>query len=224
VVQLLLDLPSLNDLWKIALAVVPIGLLLAALTNAWLSARNERRRSQPVVIAHDEGGKPFSGEMGGWVTRSCLTNEGGGPAFNVRSGIEIDGHRFPLRGVKDGQPRAEGRASLWRVVRVGERLPPIPTAGSRQSDGAFLIVVDSETMAAIGKNRGSKMHWCRYENAYGQTWETRNPVDPAGEGTRAHWAETTPDFDAPEVTAKSLRRLRKRVDLALRPVGAPALH
>lgn len=26
----------------------------------------------------------------------------------------------------------------------------------------------------------------------------------SGEGTRAHWAATTPGFDAPEVTAKSM--------------------
>jgi hypothetical protein len=31
-----------------------------------------------------------------------------------------------------------------------------------------------------------------------------DPPGPNGEGTRAHWAATTPDFDAPEVTAKSL--------------------
>jgi hypothetical protein len=31
---------------------------------------------------------------------------------------------------------------------------------------------------------------------------------PGGEGTLAHWAETTPGFDAPEVAAKSLARGR----------------
>jgi hypothetical protein len=31
---------------------------------------------------------------------------------------------------------------------------------------------------------------------------------PSGEGTLAHWAETTPGFDAPEVAAKSLARGR----------------
>src|SRR4051812_44942172 len=48
------DLPPANELWKYALAAVPLGALLVAMTNAWLAARNERRRSQPVVIAHDE--------------------------------------------------------------------------------------------------------------------------------------------------------------------------
>lgn len=164
-------------MWKVLLAAVPVGLLVAAAVNVWLSARNERRRTQPVLIAHEVRGAPFAGELGGWVYRSYLTNEGGGPAFNARSGIRIGRHRFPFRGVKDGKPILEGRASRWRVVAVGERLP---------SDGGIPIVIDSVTMVGLrksGKREEKRVHWCRYENAYGHTWETRNPVDPAANMT-----------------------------------------
>jgi hypothetical protein len=70
-------------------------------------------------------------------------------------------------------------------VRTGERLPPLADlVGGRAPERAFLIVVDSVTMLAVGKDaREGRFYWCRYENAHGQTWDTRNPVDPAGKMT-----------------------------------------
>jgi hypothetical protein len=52
---------------------------------------------------------------------------------------------------------------------VGQRLP--------EGGASFTIEVPWETFAIGPDTDRRRVYWCRYENAYGKTWETRNPVD-----------------------------------------------
>jgi len=141
----------------------------AALAGAWqvlISIWNERKRTQPVVIAHDAGGRRF-GERGNanTVLPTYLANEGGGNAFNVRFGVEYDGVRYAWKFAKGDSDSG----SYQRVVRAGKRLP--------EGGATSQIEIPWEKFAVGRDTDERRIYWCRYENAYGKTWETRNPVD-----------------------------------------------
>jgi hypothetical protein len=120
------SLPSLSDVatvGAILLAAVPVGLLLVALVNAWISVANERKRSQPIVIAHERGREPWlSKDTGVWIAAALayITNDGEGNAFNVRFGVELHGVRHPFR-MEAADPTTGDRQ---RILRKGERVPP----------------------------------------------------------------------------------------------------
>jgi hypothetical protein len=139
---------------------------LIAVFQVLVSIWNERKRTQPVVIAHDAGGRQL-GERGNpnTVLPTHLTNEGGGSAFNVRFGIELDGVRYAWKFSEDDTDHG----SYQRVIRVGARLP--------EGDVSFNIEIPWEKFAIGRGTDARRVYWCRYENAYGKTWETRNPVD-----------------------------------------------
>lgn len=131
-----------------------------------VSILNERKRTQPVVIAHDAGGRQF-GDQGNpnTVLPTYLTNEGGGNAFNVRFGVDFDGVRYAWKFAAEDSDDGSNQ----RVVRVGARLP--------EGAASFTIEIPWEKFA-IGRDTDERrVYWCRYENAYGKTWETRNPFD-----------------------------------------------
>jgi hypothetical protein len=77
------DLPSAAQL----LAAVPVIAATAALLNVRVLTRNERRRSQPVVVVHPRGRPSGQSDPSQWCVMCVLRNEGGGPAFNVRFGV-----------------------------------------------------------------------------------------------------------------------------------------
>jgi hypothetical protein len=58
-----IEFPSVGQL----VAVVPVIGVLIALLNVWVSTRNERRRSQPVVIAHGVGSRRFAEKVAAFV-------------------------------------------------------------------------------------------------------------------------------------------------------------
>ena len=153
----------------IAIAAGAIAAVAAATFAAWqvlISIFNERKRTQPVVIAHDAGGRQF-GDRGNpnTVLPTYLTNEGGGNAFNVRFGVDFEGVRYAWK--FSDEDRDHG--SYQRVVRVGARLP--------ENGSSFNIEIPWEKFAIGPDTDERRVYWCRYENAYGKTWETRNPVD-----------------------------------------------
>ena len=128
----------------------------------------ERRRTQPIVIAHEENGPSFG--SGVWSAELCLTSDGASAAFNLRFGIELRGIRFAYMLDPADHPRGNPEA----VLAAGSRLPRLK--------GKFLQVRISSAqlweVAATrqdGKLYESRAYWCRYRNALGQTWETRNP-------------------------------------------------
>lgn len=90
-----IDFPSVGQL----LAAVPVLGLVLALLNVWMSSRNERRRSQPVVIVHKRGDLVFAEQVERWVAQCVLKNEGGGP---VR--LDVLPERPPRRPQGQGRP------------------------------------------------------------------------------------------------------------------------
>lgn len=163
-----------TDQWiQIAVATITALAALFALVNVVVTRSNERRRSQPIVIAHEARSRHFasSHQEGMWVVDAYLTSEGGGPAFNVRFGVEFNGVRYPYRLTAD-DPDA---GNIQRVLRSGERRP---------ESGTWPILIDSLSLwgrASENEQPGdldtTRVYWARYENAEGQTWETRNPGD-----------------------------------------------
>src|SRR4051812_40787643 len=104
---------------KIQLAIAGItGLAtLIALANVVVTNLIERRRTQPIMIAHGAGDRRLAhGTDAAWLLESYITSEGAGPAFNVRYGVEIAGVRYPYRLNLDDP--ASG--NVQRVLRPGE--------------------------------------------------------------------------------------------------------
>jgi hypothetical protein len=73
-----------------------LGVLIAGF-NVWMAASNERKRGQPMVIAHEEHGRTFSSDPGHFAVGGYITNEASGHAFNVRFGVEMGGARYPQK-------------------------------------------------------------------------------------------------------------------------------
>ena len=171
------------DWAQIVGGIAAVGALLFAAWQLWLSIAFERRRLQPIVIAHEVRTRYIRDGIGdaGWAVDAYLTNEGIGPAFNVRFGIEYDGNRWPFR-LKAVDPLA---GNLQRVVRPAGRLP-------EQEATAFAIPLPSLGVWAMAEKEGfddRRRYWSRYENARGQTWETMNPGDRSAPMTirRVRW-------------------------------------
>ncbi len=142
-------------------------LLLVAVTAAgiWSALTSERRRTQPIVIAHAAGERRFADEGGGQVLDAYLTNEGEGAAFNVHFGVEYEGVRFPWK-FSEEDPDTGTRQ---RVVRAGMRLP--------EDENTHFAIPIPYARAALGgeETDEGRVYWCRYENAFGRMWATRNP-------------------------------------------------
>jgi hypothetical protein len=166
---------DVHDVWPILLAAAPLVGASFAGVNAYLNARNERRRSQPVVIAHEHrSALPDKDRPAEWVAEAWISNAGGGAAYNVRFGIEMNGYRLPFRA--DG---TDGPAARQRVVASNERLPETVPSGAFT---VFPIRIATTDIYALGKGADdARRWWCRYENAYGQTWETMNPHEAWGD-------------------------------------------
>lgn len=84
----------------------------------FLTQANERRRTQGIVIAHEARGRRY-GESGNFSVKVYVTNEGQGPAFNVRFGVSVYGVRYPFR-LEEDDPLSGNRQ---RVIRAMERRP-----------------------------------------------------------------------------------------------------
>ena len=164
-----MPLAALPDVVAVLLAVVPAGVLLVGVVGLWISVANERKRSQPIVIAHEWRAPAFVEDLGIWVAPAYVTNDGEGAAFNVRFGVELHGTRDSYR-VRLEDPETGNRQ---RVVRRGERVPEVIAA-------RILITsldVWGTTPRARDNPHPGRVYWARYENAQGKTWETRNPGD-----------------------------------------------
>ncbi len=160
---------------ELAGAVIPAVAASAAVAAVAVNIRNERRRTQPIVVAHEWSSRRFApgGSPAAWVVESYLTSEGAGPAFNVRFGVEFNGVRYPYR----LRPEDPDSGAVQRVMKAGERRPP----GETES---WPILIDSLSLwgrAAESDQPGDldakRVYWARYENARGETWETINPGD-----------------------------------------------
>jgi hypothetical protein len=147
---------SATDKATIALAVVTGVLAFIALLQLWAFNRSEARRTQPVAILNRIGGADPLG------IPVYISNEGVGTAYNVRVGVRIRRVEHPL-----------GKGDGFRyTLKPGDRVPP-------EGEDPYLVALP-EWAYSLGRP-GSKykvVFYARYENAFGQTWETINPRDP----------------------------------------------
>jgi hypothetical protein len=127
-----------------------------------------RAQVQPIVFANvvqgvirgrDEGDDVGEHEVG---FPYALSNEGTGVALNITHGVEIAGIE-----------RAFGDGMECRSLRPGERLPPLSLEFSRR-----LVVVFNEDELPKTWSSESRTYWVRFENVFGDQFETRNPLDP----------------------------------------------
>lgn len=164
-----------SDQIQLAIALIAGIAAITALVGLATSQANERRRGQPIVIAHEHVSRRFAGDHGGmWTVRAYLTSEGGGPAFNVRFGVDFGGVRYPYRLTIDDPDSG----NVQRVIRPGVQRP---------EEGSLPILLtslaiwgraaDSVAKEGAGQLDAGRMYWARYESADGKTWETRNPGD-----------------------------------------------
>lgn len=167
---------SWEDLGKLAVASVPVAALGIALFNAWLAARADRRRNQPVVICHSNGGGLRFAAGTGFETLVTVENAGGGPAFDVRFGVALGGFWFPYR----GDANTTGPPHRFRVIPPGATKPdPDPDNLYRRPvaqirvDAAVLLTAVREGSKEL---EGSAVYWAWFKNSYGQTWEVLNPT------------------------------------------------
>lgn len=152
----------LETVGLVASAFAILG-VIAAIVQIFLTQANERRRTQGIVIAHETRSRHFA-QGGGWKVEAHLTNEGQGPAFNVRLGVSLYGVRYPFR-LQEFDPLSGNRQ---RVVRAQQRLP---------ESGGFPIPISSLALAGQGNKKEDPFYWARYEDALGRTYETENPPD-----------------------------------------------
>jgi hypothetical protein len=158
----------------IALVTAVIAAVAAAASTtiaAWqglLLKRSEQNRTQPIVVAYERDEPTQEGPD--VVFAVSLANEGAGPAFNVRFGIRLGDseHSYIPRAAGAG-----GAGDVPRALGPGRTLP----------DGA-----DRYRLIVPGIGRGGaqtvlerRVYWCRYENAFGDSWETRNAWRPEEE-------------------------------------------
>ena len=128
-----------------------------------------RAQVQPIVFASvvqgtvsgpDEG-DDVSGDEIGFPYR--LSNEGTGVALNVRHGVEVGGIE-----------REFGDGMEVRSLRPGETLPPPSGIGIVRP----LIVVFRRDELPQRWSSQPRTYWARFENVFGDAFETRNPLDP----------------------------------------------
>jgi hypothetical protein len=161
-----------TDQWiQISIAGITALAALIALVNVAITILNERRRAQPIIVAHEAGSRRFAPKAttAAWVVDAYLSSEGGGPAFNIRFGVEFAGVRYPYR-MRIEDPDS---GNVQRVLRPGERRP---------ESASWPVLIDSLSMwGRVRESEGpvdaSRVYWARYENAQGKTWETLNPGD-----------------------------------------------
>jgi hypothetical protein len=151
--------------------VLVAAAVLALLLTAWqvrLAIIGQQRAAQPVVIAHEHGHDISNrGELEFMI---WIENHGIAGAFNVRFGVELAGRRYPF-GLDDDSDRG-----ARQVVGPGDRLPP--------DEGKALPLRVPWTFYKGAEPNESviprRVFWARYENPFGETWETltrRIPVE-----------------------------------------------
>jgi hypothetical protein len=142
-------------------AFVGIGVVIA-LFQVLATQKNERKRSQPIVIAHEDRPRHFDSLVPAWKVQAHATNEGEGAAFNVRWGVAYYGVRHAFR-LHDKDPYPGNRQ---RVIHPRESFPP--------KGSAEVVISSVEMIAGEAVPEEDAFYWARYENAQGQTWETIN--------------------------------------------------
>jgi hypothetical protein len=128
-----------------------------------------RAQVQPIVFASFAGsavrGPDENAGIGeGQISFAySLANEGTGVALNVTHGVEIG-----------GVERAFGDGMTYRSMSPGETIPPSGSLLELQPS-----VVFNEVDLPAKWPAASRTYWARFENVFGDQFETRNPLDPS---------------------------------------------
>jgi len=155
-----------------AATIVLVGLaylqMRAANEQAKLMRETAARQVLPLVYAHQwKGPQRRQGEV---ALRYYLTNEGLGAALNLEHGVLIRGarHIFGHEG-----------AYMFRTAQPGESLPP-RVSGSQDAvpPTAINLMIEESAYFSDGRLPPEVLYWCRYEDLFGERWETRNSDDP----------------------------------------------
>lgn len=149
--------------------VIALGAALVALVGAGVAfrqaqvvIRGERWRLQPVVVVYESRAPALDRLPAGADPIACevfLVNEGPGPAFDVRFGIEVGEYRCYY---KPAESHELGKGELPRVMGGGGRAP----AGG----ASYRIGVPRSVLERFEE----RAYWCTFENAYGERHATRN--------------------------------------------------
>jgi type II secretory pathway pseudopilin PulG len=108
-----------------------------------------------------------------------LSNEGTGIALNIRHGLEVAGREYEFGGGME-----------TRVLRAGESFPPRDPLTGRLGKVRPLLIVRDESDLPPQWQTMSPTLWARFENVFGDQFETRSPFDPQ---SSAAFARIDPD-------------------------------
>jgi hypothetical protein len=124
----------LRGLATVVVGLVGLGVVSYVIQIA-LAIWQERKRSQPIVLVHEDRDRHFDNTHGSsaWIVDAHIENVGSAPAFNVRFGVEFNGVRFPYR-MSGRDPETGNRHA---VLKPDDRIP---------ADGALPILVTSEQL------------------------------------------------------------------------------
>ena len=135
-----------------------------------------RAQLQPIVFAHltqshvsgpDDVLDVAQGQIG---FPYYIANEGDGIALNVRHGVEIDGEDMEFEGGE------------FRVLRAGETAPPRDPVTYELLFRPVAIVRAEHELPPAWEVR-PRRYWARFENVFGERFETRSPLDPRQSAT-----------------------------------------
>ena len=148
---------------------------LHALANITEATRDAARAQvQPVIFTHAHGA-PIRGPNEDHdlaedevAFEYYLSNEGTGPALNIKHGVEVAGVDYPFAGGME-----------FRAARPGEFLPGLDPGATQPIPSRFIRVVLRVEALSVGWERIARTYWARFENVFGDQFETRNPSDPA---------------------------------------------
>jgi hypothetical protein len=147
---------------------------LAALSDITDATRDAARAQlQPIVFAHAYGaavrGPDDTLDLGDGDVGFpyYIANEGTGPALDVKHGVEVEGIDHPF-----------GGGMGYRTLRPEESAPPLDQTTGKLVVIRPLMVVLREEDLLPGWPTAVGTYWARFENVFGEQFETRNPTDP----------------------------------------------
>jgi hypothetical protein len=120
-----------------------------------------------------------------------------------QAGATLDLTSRPAPAPNGAERRRSESAAGARVRRQPARV----TVAKPRPPVFAIPVTWAEVLGTEGDPDPGRAYWCRYENAFGQTWETRNPADRGGDLKirRVRFPNLRERRDE-----RALRRLRRR--------------
>lgn len=156
-------LAALDDAAFLTAAAAALAAAASAAVAAWQGVLM-KQRAQPHAADRRRipAGRPRASSNGETRLAVSLANEGAGPAFNVRFGARV----AKTEAMYSPRPAgAHGAGDVPRALGPGRTLP--------ESGGTYQL-----TLVADPERLADRVYWCRYENAFGDSWETRNAWRP----------------------------------------------